>query len=107
MKSSKPKAQPGPFIEQRIEPILRRDSWLWSNPSPPPYSLPEAERKARDNQSQKVRGNLGPRDGILHHSVSRLPVANQIFLGSWTFDICQEGCSQRSAPQRRHLAQLR
>ena len=76
-------------------------------PFPVPYSLPEAERQARDNQSRKARGNLGPRDGILHHSVSRLPVANQIFLGSWTVDICQEGRSLRSAPQRRHTAHMR
>ena len=69
--------------------------------------MPEAERQAWDSQSQRARGKLGPRDGIFHHSVSRLPVANQIFLGPWTVDICQEGCSQRSAPQRRHMAHLR
>ena len=60
-----------------------------------------------DSQSRKARGNLGPRDGILHQTVSRLPVANHIFLGSWMVDICQEGQSQRSAPQRRHTAHLR
>ena len=54
-----------------------------------------------------MRGNLGPRDGILYQTVSRLPVANQVFLGSWTVDIHQEGHSQRSAPQRRHMAHLR
>ena len=63
---------------------------------------PEAERQAGDSQGQKVRGNLSPRDSILCQTVSRLPVANQVFLGSWTVDICQEGCSQRSAPQRTH-----
>ena len=47
------------------------------------------------------------RNGILHQIVSRLPVANQVFLRSWTVDIHQEGCSQRSAPQRRHMAHLR
>ena len=67
----------------------------------------EAERQAGDSQSQKARGNLGPRDGILHQTVSRLPVANQVFLGSWTVDICQESCSLRSAPQRRHTAHMR
>ena len=67
----------------------------------------EAERQAGDSQSRKARGNLGPRDGILHRTVSRLPVANQVFLGSWTVDIHQEGRSQRSALQRKHTAHLR
>ena len=44
-------------------------------------------RKAGGSQSRKARGNLGPRDGILHQTVSRLPVTNQVFLGSWTVDI--------------------
>ena len=39
--------------------------------------------------------------------MSRLLVANQDFLGSWEVDICKEGRSQRSAPQRRHMAHLR
>ena len=34
-------------------------------------------------------------------------MANQDFLGFWTFDIRQEGHSQRSAPQKRHTAHLR
>ena len=51
-----------------------------------PLHPPEAERQAGNSQSQKVRGNLGPRDGILHQTVSRIPVANQDFLGTgqWT-----------------------
>ena len=69
--------------------------------------LPPPERQAGNSQSQKARGNLGPRDGILHQTVSRLPVANQVFLGSWMVDIQQEGLRQRSAPQRRHTAHLR
>ena len=60
----------------------------------------EAERQEGDTQSQKARGKLGPR-------ASKLPVAHQVFLGSWTVDIHQEGRSQRSAPQRRHRAHLR
>ena len=60
-----------------------------------------------NSQSQKARGKLGPRDGILYQTASRLPVANQVFLGFWMVDIHQEGCSQRSAPQRRHTAHLR
>ena len=45
--------------------------------------------------------------GILHQTVSRLPVSNKVFLESWMVDIHQEGHSQRSAPQRRHTAHLR
>ena len=67
----------------------------------------EVERQVGDSQKRKTRGNLSPRDGILHQTVSRLPVANQVFLGSWTVDICQNGRSQRSAPQRRHMGHLR
>ena len=48
-----------------------------------------------------------PETSILYQTVSRLPVANQVFLGSWTVDICQEGHSLRSAPQRKHMAHLR
>ena len=44
---------------------------------------------------------------IHHQTVSRLPVANQVFLRSWTIDICQEVCSQRLASQRRYTAHLR
>ena len=49
-----------------------------------PIPTPETEMQAGNSQSRKVRGNLGPREGILHQTVSRLPVANQVFLGSWT-----------------------
>ena len=58
-------------------------------------------------QPEPERGNLGPRDGILYQTMSRLPVANQVFLGSWMVDIYREGRNQRSAPQRRHTAHLR
>ena len=72
-----------------------------------PLTLPEAERQVGDSQRWKMRGNLCPRDGILHQTVSRLLLANHIFLGSWMIGICQEGRSLRSAPQRRHTAHLR
>ena len=55
----------------------------------------------------RQRAISAPETSILHQTVSRLPVANHVFLISWTADICQEGCSLRSAPQRRHLAHLR
>ena len=67
---------------------------------------PEAGRQAGDGQSQKQRDKLGPRGGTPFHTVSRLPAANQVFLGSWMVDIRQEGRSQRSAPQRGHTALL-
>ena len=38
--------------------------------------LPPPERQAGNSQSQKARGNLGPRDGILYKTASKLPVAN-------------------------------
>ena len=72
-----------------------------------PLPMPEAERQVGNSQSGKVTSNLGSRDGILYQTVSRLPIANQVFLGSWMVDIYQEGCSQRSAPQKRHMAHLR
>ena len=43
---------------------------------------PEARRQAGDSQSRKVRGKLGSRDGIPYQPASRLPIANQVFLGS-------------------------
>ena len=71
--------------------------------------LPPARgREAGECQPEpKARGSLSPRDGILHQIVSWIPVANQVFLGSCMVDICQEGCSQRSAPQRRCTGLLR
>ena len=46
----------------------------------PKESQPEAEGWAGDSQSQRARGNLGPRDSTLHQTVGRLLVANHIFL---------------------------
>ena len=73
------------------------------------WSLPQlrAERQVGDGQSQKARGNLGPRDSILHQTVSRLPAANHVLLRSLMVDIRQEGHSLRSTTQRRHMAHLR
>ena len=51
-------------------------------------------------------GNRGPREA----SSTKLQagfIANQDFLGFWMVDICLESCSQRSAPQKRHMARLR
>ena len=79
----------------------RKASWLRTSPSSTRGS------QAAGRQPEPERGNLRPRDSILYQTASRLPVANQVFLGSWMVDICQEGHSQRSAPQRRYMAQLR
>ena len=73
----------------------------------PAHPLPEAGRQAGDSQSQQARGKLGPRGGIPYQTASRLPVANQVFLGSWMIGIHQEGRGQGSGPQRRHTAHLR
>ena len=61
-----------------------------------------------DSQNEKARGccNLSHRVRIFHQTVSRLPVANHIFLGLWMDHICQECHSLRSAPERRHTAHL-
>ena len=67
---------------------------------------PAGGREAGGWQPEPEKGNLGPRDGILYQTASRIPVANQVFLGSWTVDIHPEGHSQRSAPQKRHTADL-
>ena len=55
------------------------------------------------------KGLLQPRPetGILHPTMSRLPVSNRVLLGSWMVDICQECGSLRSAPQRRGTEHLR
>ena len=78
----------------------RRVSWLQNGPSP------TRGMEAGGQQPESERGKLSPRDGIPYRTASRLPVANQVFLGSWTVDIRQEGHSQRSALQRRHMAHL-
>ena len=79
----------------------RRASQLWTAPSP------TGGRAVGRRQPEPERVKLGPRDSIPYQNVSRLPVANQVFLGSWTVYIHREGCSQRSALQRRHTAHLR
>ena len=69
--------------------------------------FPTRGREAGWQQLEPERGKLGPRDSKPYQTVSRLPVANQVFLGSWTVDICLEGRSQRLTLQRRHMAHLR
>ena len=71
------------------------------------WPIPYQRQRGRRQQPEAARGYLGPRDIILYQNESRVPVANQVFLGSWIVDICWEGHSQRSAPQRRYRAHLR
>jgi len=87
----------GVLTEQGIEQIPKE--------SPP---SPEAEKQTCDSQSRKTRGccNLGPSDCILHQTVSRVPVANLLFLSTLTVDICEDCHNLRSAPKRRHMAHL-
>ena len=58
-------------------------------------------------RARRQGANLAPETGIPYQTSSRLPDANQVFLGSWMADVRQEGRSQRSALQRRHIAHLR
>ena len=99
---AQPKAQLDMLIEQRTERVPE-ENWLAADQRIP------RQRQAGDSQSQKAGGggaggggrNLGPRDSMPRQTVSRLPVANQVFLGSYTVDICQECLSQRPVPQKR------
>ena len=71
------------------------------------YQAPPSMGFSRQEYWSGVPLPSPPRDSILYQTASRLPVANRVFLGSWTVDIHQEGHSQRSAPKRRHTAHLR
>ena len=79
---------------KRLSEYQRRASWLWTG------SSPAGGREAGGREPERERG-------ILYQTASMLPVAKQVFLGSWMVNIHQEGQSQRSALQRRHMAHLR
>ena len=78
----------------------RRASQLYTDPSP---HLRGREARA-GRQGAAV---ISVPEMASSTKLSRLPVANYIFLRSWIIDIRQEGHSLRSAPQRRHTAHLR
>ena len=103
MKSSNLRHSRACSQNKRLSEHQRRASWLLTGPSP--TGGREAGRRQPELESEGI--HLSPRNGILHQTVSQLLVANQIFLVSWTVGIHQEGHSQRSAPQRRHMAPLR
>ena len=85
----------------------RRASQLHTGPSPGQRQRSRHETATARARRQRAAPILAPGTCTLHQIVSRLPVASQFFLGSWMVDICQEVCSLRSAPQRRHTAHLR
>ena len=85
----------------------RRASWLHVGPSPPHRQRQRGRRVTARARRQGAAAISVTETGILRQNVSRLPVANHVFLGSWMVDIRQEGRTQRSAPQRRHMAHLR
>ena len=64
------------------------------------------QRQAGMGKPELERGNLGPREAY-STKLQTGSIANQELLGFWAVDIRQEGCSQRSAPQKRHTAHLR
>ena len=72
------------------------------------WSSPGAVRQVCDSQRQKARGycNLSPRECIFCQTVSRVLVANHVFLGSWMVHICQECHSLRPATLRTSTAHL-
>lgn len=68
----------------------------------------KAERNVCIIQRQKARSccYISPREDISHQALIRLPVADHVFLGSWTVRIGHEGQSLSSAPLQRHTALL-
>ena len=52
------------------------------------------------------RGKLGPRDGIPYQTANSFQSLTKDFQRFWIVDICWEGRSQKSAPQKRHKAHL-
>ena len=81
----------------------RKASHLRTSPSPT-----TGGREAGEPQPElEGKGQSRPQRWHPPPNVSRPSVANHVFLGSWMVDICQEGHSLRSAPQRRHMAHLR
>ena len=71
--------------------------------SRPAHPSLEAGRQAGNSQSQKAMGNLGPRDGILYQTVSRLPVANQDVPGFWIVDIWRVAVRDQLPRDTAHL----
>ena len=65
---------------------------------------------ARDRHATAARAGRGTITAPREASYTKLQadfIVNQDFLGFRMVDIHREGCSQRSAPQKRHMAHLR
>ena len=69
--------------------------------------IPNQRQGGSGGATRAGKGQSQSQRGILYQTVSRLPVANQDFLGFWMVDIHREGHRQRSALQKRHTAHLR
>ena len=71
--------------------------------------LPQSQRGRHATPRGRRQGDtaISAPETTSSTKLSRLPVANHVFLGSWMVDICQEGHSQRPALQRRYMAHLR
>ena len=79
----------------------RRASWLQTSP------FPHQRQRGRQVTARAGRqGKISAPETASSTKLSRLPVANHVFLGSWKADICRKGRNQRPAPQRRHRAHL-
>ena len=78
----------------------RRANRLHTEPYPQQRGRPATAR------ARRYGAISAPETGKLHQTVSRPSVANHVFLGSWAVNVCQEGCSLGSAPQRTHMAHL-
>ena len=76
MKSSNLRHFPASSQNKGVSEYQKRASQQGTGPSP------IGGREAGRQQAEPASGDLGPRDGILYQSASRLPVANQVFLGS-------------------------
>ena len=73
-------------MDKALSEYQRRANQLQTGASPH-----QRQRGRQVTEEPEAMGNVGPRDGILHQTESRLPVTNQVFLGPWAVDIRQEG----------------
>ena len=90
------------WTEDTARPAHRTKDWAEEASCGMAHHLPETGRRG---QPEPERVNCSPREA----SYTKLQadfIANQDFLGFWMVDICREGHSQRSAPQKRHMAHL-
>ena len=103
----KTNTQPDLLTEQRTGQIPRQSYPAVYRLLPPPCQGQRGRHATARAKRQGATPVSAPETSIFHQILSRLPVANHIFLGSWTAVICQEVCSLKSAPQRRHMSHLR